>query len=58
MGHQPGHAPWRGGAEQTSETRITGHGVAATKDAPQFIVKSGKSGKEAAHKPEKSRERS
>ena len=37
--------------KQTTETQIKGHKVAATKDDPQFIVKSDKSGKEAAHKP-------
>jgi hypothetical protein len=38
--------------KQTSETQIKGHKVAASKDNPEFIVKSGKSGKEAAHKPD------
>ncbi len=38
--------------KQTSETRIKGHNVKATKDDPQFIVESDKSGKRAAHKPE------
>ena len=37
---------------QTSEMQIKGHRVAASKDNPQYIVKSDKSGKEAAHKPE------
>lgn len=37
--------------KQTSPTQIKGHKVAASKDNPQFIVKSSKSGKEAAHKP-------
>ncbi|QAY78237.1 DUF2945 domain-containing protein [Sphingosinicella sp. BN140058] len=37
--------------KQTSETHIKGHKVAATKDEPQFIVKT-KEGKRAAHKPE------
>ena len=36
--------------KQTSETHIKGHKVAASKDHPEFIVKSDKSGKEAAHK--------
>jgi Hypervirulence associated proteins TUDOR domain len=36
---------------QTSETRIKGHKVAASKDNPEYIVKSAKSGKQAAHKP-------
>ena len=38
--------------KQTSETKIKGHTVKATKDDPQFIVESDKSGKRAAHKPE------
>ncbi len=37
--------------KQTTPTRIKGHKVAASKDNPQYIVKSDKSGKEAAHKP-------
>ena len=37
--------------KQTTPTQIKGHKVAASKDNPQYIVKSDKSGKEAAHKP-------
>ncbi|MBD1866940.1 DUF2945 domain-containing protein [Leptolyngbya sp. FACHB-541] len=36
----------------TSETDIKGHHVAASKDSPEYLVESDKSGKEAAHKPE------
>ena len=36
----------------TSPTRIKGHKVAASKDDPQYLVESAKSGKKAAHKPE------
>jgi len=36
----------------TSETHIKGHVAKPTKDEPQFVVKSAKSGKEAVHKPE------
>ncbi|OUL26524.1 DUF2945 domain-containing protein [Nostoc sp. 106C] len=36
----------------TSPTDIKGHHVAASKDNPQYLVKSDKTGKEAAHKPE------
>lgn len=36
----------------TSKTKIKGHKVAASKDNPEYLVKSDKSGKEAAHKPE------
>jgi hypothetical protein len=38
--------------KQTSETSIKGHKVAASKDEPQYIVESEKSGEQAAHKPE------
>ena len=36
--------------KQTSDTTIKGHKVAASKDKPEYIVKSDKSGKTAAHK--------
>ena len=36
----------------TSETKIKGHKVKASKDNPQYIVESEKSGNEAAHKPD------
>lgn len=36
----------------TSPMDIQGHHVAASKENPEFLVKSEKSGKEAAHKPE------
>lgn len=36
----------------TSETDIKGHHVAASKDNPEYLVESDKSGAEAAHKPE------
>ena len=36
----------------TSPTDIKGHHVAASKDNPEFLVKSSKTGAEAAHKPE------
>lgn len=36
----------------TSTTRIKGHVAKATKENPQVVVKSAKSGKEAVHKPE------
>lgn len=44
--------------KQTSETHIKSHKVAATKDDPQYIVKSDKSGKIAAHKPDELRKKS
>ena len=37
--------------KQTSKTQIKGHTVKASKDNPQYIVESDKSGKRAAHKP-------
>ena len=36
----------------TSPIDIKGHHVAASKDNPEYLVKSDKTGKEAAHKPE------
>ena len=38
--------------KQTSPTQIKGHKVAASKDHPEYIVKSDKSGKLAAHEPD------
>jgi Hypervirulence associated proteins TUDOR domain len=35
----------------TQPTDIKGHHVAATKDDPQYLVKSDQTGSEAAHKP-------
>ena len=35
----------------TSPMQIKGHKVAASKDNPEYIVKSDKTGAEAAHKP-------
>jgi hypothetical protein len=37
---------------KTSDTKIKDHKVTASKDDPQIIVESSKSGKRAAHKPE------
>ncbi|KAA2236028.1 DUF2945 domain-containing protein [Salinarimonas soli] len=45
-GHSVGHVV----KKQTTPTKIKGHKVAASKDDPQYIVKSDKSGKQAAHK--------
>ena len=47
-----GHSVGKVVKKVTSETHIKGHKVAATKDEPQYIVESVKSGKRAAHKPE------
>ena len=46
-----GHSTGTVVKKQTTPTQIKGHTVAASKDEPQYIVKSDKSGKEAAHKP-------
>ena len=47
-----GHSVGKVVKKVTSETHIKGHKVAASKDNPEYIVRSDKSGKEAAHKPE------
>lgn len=39
----------------TSPTRIKGHKVAASKDHPEYLVESGKTGARAAHTPEELR---
>lgn len=39
--------------KQTSDTHIKNHTVRESASNPRYIVKSGKSGKSAAHKPEK-----
>jgi len=44
--------------KQTTETKIKSHKVAASADDPQYIVKSDKSGKIAAHKPGELRKKS
>lgn len=36
----------------TEPTEIKGHHVAASPENPEYLVKSSKTGKEAAHKPE------
>lgn len=41
----------------TSETHIKGHRVAASKDDPEYLVESDRSGKRAAHKPESLKKR-
>lgn len=55
------HVEWKtsqGKTEGTVEKKLTepieikGHHVAASKENPEYLVKSDKSGKEAAHKPE------
>ena len=46
-----GHSVGKVVKKLTSETQIKGHKVAASKDNPEYLVRSDKSGKEAAHKP-------
>jgi hypothetical protein len=46
-----GHSVGKVVKKQTTPTRIKGHKAAASKDNPQYIVRSDTSGKEAAHKP-------
>lgn len=41
----------------TSKTQIKGHTAKATKDDPQYLVKSDKTGAKAAHKPEELKKR-
>ena len=36
----------------TEDTKIKSHVAKASEDSPQYLVKSDKTGKEAAHKPE------
>ena len=53
-----GHSVGKVVKKQTSATQIKGHKVAASKDNPEYIVKSDKSGKIAAHKPSELKKRS
>lgn len=41
-----------------ARTQVEGHEVAASKDDPQYLVRSDKTGKTAAHKPSALRKRS
>ena len=47
-----GHSTGTVVKKQTSATEIKSHKVAASKENPEYIVKSDKSGKVAAHKPD------
>jgi hypothetical protein len=47
-----GHSKGEVVRKQTSPTAIKGHKVAASPDNPEYIVRSDKSGKLAAHKPD------
>ena len=46
-----GHSVGKVVNKVTSPTKIKGHEVKASKDNPEYIVKSDKSGATAAHKP-------
>ncbi len=47
-----GHSVGKVVEKITSPTAIKGHKVAASKDNPEYVVESDKSGKKAAHKPD------
>jgi hypothetical protein len=47
-----GHSKGKIVKKLTAPIKIKTHKVAASKDNPQYLVKSDKSGSEAAHKPE------
>lgn len=47
-----GHSVGRIVKQVTSPTKIKDHEVRASKDNPEYIVESDKSGKQAAHKPD------
>ncbi len=47
-----GHSVGKVVKKETSTTKAGGHTAKATKEEPQYRVKSDKSGKEAVHKPE------
>lgn len=53
-----GKTPGRVVKKQAAATRIKGHKVAASKDNPQYVVRSDTSGKRAAHKASELRKRS
>ena len=46
-----GHSTGKVVRKLTSPTQIKGHKVAASKDNPEYLVESDKSGRRAAHKP-------
>ena len=46
-----GHSTGKVVRKLTSPTQIKGHKVAASKDYPEYLVESDKSGRRAAHKP-------
>jgi predicted thioesterase len=53
--HSQGTSTGKVVRKQTSPTKIKGHKVAASRDEPQYIVESEKTGARAAHRPEELR---
>ena len=53
--HSQGTSTGKVVRKQTTPMRIKGHKVAASKDNPEYVVKSDKTGAIAAHKPEELR---
>ena len=52
-----GHSVGKVVRKQTKPMQIKGHRVAASPENPEYVVRSDKSGKEAAHRPEALRKR-
>ena len=50
--HGPGKITGTVEEKLTEPTEIKGHHVAASEENPEYLVKSDKTGKQAAHKPE------
>ena len=50
--HGPGKVSGEVEKELTKPTDLAGHHFDASKDEPEYLVKSDKSGKEAIHRPE------
>lgn len=50
-GSSGGHSVGKVVKKLTAPTKIKGHEVAASKDNPEYLVESDKSGGQAAHKP-------
>lgn len=48
----PGKTSGKVEKKVTSTTKVQGHVAKATKEQPQYLVKSDKSGKKAVHKPD------
>ena len=53
-----GHSTGKVVKKETGTAKVKGHTAKATKDEPQYRVKSDKSGKEAIHKPEELKKKS